>query len=87
MKARDFDEAFDAGDDVSQHLDLSRAIRPNREIKRVNVDFPQWMVSALDDEAHRIGVTRQSVIKMWIAQRLDEQGRLSDEGSRSISAQ
>lgn len=54
MKARDFDEAFDAGDEVRQHLDLSRAIRPNREIKRVNVDFPQWMVSALDDEAVRV---------------------------------
>lgn len=71
MKARDFDAAFDDGNDVTEHLDVSRAIRPNREIKRVNVDFPQWMVSALDEEANRIGVTRQSVIKMWIAQRLE----------------
>jgi len=72
MKARDFDKAFDEGEDVADHLDLSSSIRPNRDVKRVNVDFPVWMVSALDIEAQRIGVTRQSVIKMWIAERLDE---------------
>ncbi|MEM6492599.1 MAG: CopG family transcriptional regulator [Pseudomonadota bacterium] len=70
MKARDFDERFDAGEDVMGDVDLSQARRPNIEAKRVNVDFPLWMVTALDREARRLGVTRQSVIKTWIAERL-----------------
>lgn len=71
MKARDFDEAFDSGKDVSEYLDLEAARRPNQEIKRVNVDFPVWMVESLDREARRLGVTRQSVIKVWLAQKLE----------------
>jgi len=65
---------FDRGDDVTPELDLERARRPNLETKRVNVDFPLWMVESLDAEATRLGVTRQSVIKMWLAERLDEAG-------------
>ena len=71
MKAKDFDEAFDSGKDVSEYLDLEAARRPNQEIKRVNVDFPVWMVESLDREARRLGVTRQSVIKVWLAQKLE----------------
>ena len=71
MKAKDFDEAFDSGEDVSEHLDLEAARRPNQEIKRVNVDSPVWMVESLDREARRLGVTRQSVIKVWLAQKLE----------------
>lgn len=71
MKAKDFDEAFDSGKDVSDYLDLEAARRPNQEIKRVNVDFPVWMVESLDREARRLGVTRQSVIKVWLAQKLE----------------
>jgi len=71
MKAKDFDEAFDSGKDVSKYLDLEEARRPNQEIKRVNVDFPVWMVESLDREARRLGVTRQSVIKVWLAQKLE----------------
>ena len=71
MKAKDFDEAFDSGKDVSEYLDLQAARRPNQEIKRVNVDFPVWMVESLDREARRLGVTRQSVIKVWLAQKLE----------------
>jgi len=71
MKAREFDKAFDDGEDVSEHLDLSRAQRPKRAHKRVNVDFPPWMVEALDREARRVGVTRQSIIKLWLAERLE----------------
>ncbi len=74
MKARDFDRIFDEGaEDITAHLDLSTATRPNRDVKRVNVDFPTWMVASLDREARRLGVTRQSVIKMWIAERLDRE--------------
>lgn len=71
MKARKFDRTFDEGGDVTGALDLKRARRPNREQKRVNVDFPRWMVEALDREANRLGVTRQSIIKMWLAERLE----------------
>jgi hypothetical protein len=72
MKAKDFDKAFDEGHDITPYLDLSKARRPNRELKRVNVDFPVWMVSLLDAEAGRLGVTRQSVIKTWLAERLEK---------------
>jgi hypothetical protein len=72
MKASELDRIFDEGaEDITEHLDLSTTTRPNRDVKRVNVDFPTWMVASLDREARRLGVTRQSVIKMWIAERLD----------------
>ncbi|QDQ97514.1 type II toxin-antitoxin system BrnA family antitoxin [Tomitella fengzijianii] len=71
MKAEDFDARFDAGQDVTGELDVDAARRPGRDQRRVNVDFPGWMVDALDQEAARLGVTRQSVIKMWLAERLD----------------
>ncbi len=70
MKARDFDKEFDEGKDVSAHLDRSKARRPELEQKRVNVDFPIWMIRLLDKEAKRLGVPRQSVIKIWLAERL-----------------
>jgi hypothetical protein len=71
MKAKKFDAAFDDGGDVSAFLDLDRAARLNHEPRRVNVDFPAWMVDALDREASRVGVTRQSIIKVWLAERLE----------------
>lgn len=71
MRADEFDERFDRGEDVTPHLDVSRARRPRREQKRVNVDFPVWVVEGLDREARRLGVPRQSVIKIWIAERLE----------------
>ena len=71
MKTKDFDDAFDDGIDVTAHLDLSKAKRVLQEQKRVNVDFPTWMVDSLDREAGRLGVTRQSVIKVWLAERLE----------------
>ena len=70
MKAREFDKKFDAGMDISESLDIARAVRVKQELKRVNVDFPPWMVEALDKEARRLGVTRQSIIKVWISERL-----------------
>ncbi|MEA2695698.1 MAG: hypothetical protein QOJ16_5085 [Acidobacteriota bacterium] len=71
MKAEEFDRKFDAGEDVTAELDLSAARRPGEEVRRVNVDFPVWMVESLDREAKRLGVTRQSVIKVWIADKLE----------------
>ena len=70
MKAREFEERFDAGDDVGGLVDRSKARRPNVEIRRVNVDFPAWVVEGLDKQARRLGVTRQALIKLWIAERL-----------------
>jgi len=72
MKTEQFDKKFDKGGDVSKYLDFSKATRPGREQKRVNVDFPVWMIDSLDKEASRLGVPRQSVIKVWIAERLEE---------------
>ena len=70
MKAKDFDTTFDAGDDVSKHIDWSQARRRNSEVRRVNVDFPSWVVQSLDREALRLGVSRQALIKLWIAEKL-----------------
>lgn len=70
MKATEFDKEFDAGKDVSEAIDWSQARRPNDQPKRVNVDFPAWVVEGLDKQARHLGVTRQSLIKLWIAERL-----------------
>ena len=72
MKAKELEKTFDNNEDISKHLDLSRAKRTNQEAKRVNVDFPSWMIHSLDKEADRLGVTRQSIIKVWISERLKE---------------
>lgn len=70
MKAEEFDKKFDEGEDVSQYLDVSKARRPVQAQKRVNVDFPLWMIHLLDKEAKRLGVPRQSIIKLWVSERL-----------------
>jgi hypothetical protein len=72
MKAKKFDSDFDSGKDVTSMLDISKARRPLQEQKRVNVDFPTWMIESLDREASRLGVTRQSIIKVWLAERLEQ---------------
>ena len=71
MKASEFDKNFDEDNDVSEHLDLSKVKRSLQETKRVNVDFPTWMLESLDREANRVGVTRQSIIKIWLADKLE----------------
>jgi hypothetical protein len=71
MKAEEFDRKFDTGEDVTGDLDLDGLRRPALEQRRVNVDFPSWMIESLDREARRLGVTRQSIIKVWIAERLE----------------
>ena len=73
MKAKDFDKKFDDGAvDIVQDLDMTTARRPNQRQQRVNVDFPVWMIASLDKEAARIGVTRQSIIKLWLSERLEQ---------------
>lgn len=71
MKAKVFEKQFDEGDDITAYLELSRARRVLQEQKRVNVDFPLWMIESLDREAGKIGITRQSIIKVWLAERLE----------------
>lgn len=70
MKTNEFDKRFDAGENMLPYLDLTKARRPQREQKRVNVDFPKWMLHSLDKEADHLGVPRQSLIKIWISERL-----------------
>jgi len=72
MKAKEFDKKFDENKNIIEHLDLAKLKRPRQDQKRVNVDFPLWMIDLLDKEAKRLGVPRQSIIKVWVAERLDK---------------
>jgi hypothetical protein len=72
MKAAEFDRKFEDGQDVSDAIDWTQARRPNIETRRVNVDFPAWVVEGLDRQAQRLGITRQALIKLWIAERLPQ---------------
>lgn len=81
ITAQEFDNKFDNSEDISEYLDLSKAIRLKdikklkTETKKVNVDFPEWVIESLDREAQKVGVTRQSIIKIWIAERLKEEAQ------------
>ncbi len=81
MKAKDFDQLLDEDIDITQSLNLTKAKRVSQEQKRVNVDFPTWMIESLDREAGILGVTRQSIIKIWLAERL-EQAVLTHQASK-----
>jgi hypothetical protein len=81
MKVKTFDHKFDAGEEVTDQLDLHKARRVGTESKRVNVDFPEWMVQSLDREARRLGVTRQSLIKLWLADRLSRATSTGEPGA------
>ena len=70
MKAHEFDKKFNEGQDISGYLDMSKAVQPGEQLQRINVDFPRWMIQALDKEAKSLGVSRQAVIKFWIAEKL-----------------
>ena len=70
ITAEELDRKFDAGEDISQYLDWSKARRPLLDQKRINVDLPRWMIQSLDLEAKRVGVTRQSIVKMWLSERI-----------------
>ena len=73
IKASEFDQKFENGDDITEFLDLQKATRPGLEQKRVSVDFPEWMVKELDKVASKLGVTRQSIIKIFISDKLKEE--------------
>lgn len=73
MKAQKLDDIFDRGDDITPYLDLATIRRPNLGQKRVNVDLPIWMIQSLDRQADLIGVTRQSIIKVWLSERIKEE--------------
>ena len=81
ITAKEFDKKFDNGEDISQYLDFSKSIKLNdfekkiTKTKKINVDFPEAILVLLDQEAQKIGVTRQSIIKVWIAERLKEEQR------------
>ena len=72
MKAKEFEKKFDSGENITKYLDLTKARRPEQEQRRVNVDFPTWMIQSLDKEAKRLGVPRQSLIKMLIAEHIEQ---------------
>ena len=82
MKAKKFEQQFDEGVDMTASLDLSKAKRVLQEQKRVNVDFPAWMIDSLDREAGKLGVTRQSIIKVWLAERLEMLGSSRRDASK-----
>lgn len=87
MKAKDLDKIFDDGDvDITDYLDFSQAFRPGIEQKRVNVDFPTWMIEKLDKESSKLGVPRQSLIKFWIAERLEKPKTKSGRSKHSTKS-
>jgi len=71
ITAEELDKKFDNGEDISEYMDLSTIRKPNKKLKRVNIDFPEWVVASLDREATRLGVSRQSLVKMWIAEKIE----------------
>ncbi|MEQ9822909.1 MAG: CopG family antitoxin [Puniceicoccaceae bacterium] len=77
MKAEELDKKFDDGEDISEYLDWDKALRPNLDQKRVNLDLPIWMIQSLDSEARRVGVTRQSIMKVWLAERIKAEQNVS----------
>ena len=87
ITAKEFDEKFDNNEDIDEFLDFSTAIRLKNikklkiETRKVNVDFPEWIINSLDEEAKKIGVTRQSIIKVWIAERLKEETKNTQQAS------
>lgn len=81
MKAKDFEDKFEEGEEILQLLGVSKAKRPMQKQKRINVDIPEWMIDSLDREAGRVGVTRQSIIKVWLAERLEQSQSIERKGS------
>ncbi|MGB3203123.1 MAG: CopG family transcriptional regulator [Nodosilinea sp.] len=77
MNAEDLDRKFDNGEDVLKHFDLSTLKRPGLEPQAIEITFPQWMIAALDKEAQRLGIQREAIIKLWLAERLDANSALS----------
>ncbi len=72
MRDKEFDEMFDNGEDLTPHLDLQNARRINQKTRRVNIDFPSWVIDGLDKQARRLGITRQALVKVWIAEKIEQ---------------
>lgn len=79
IRAKEFDRRFDDGEDISAYIDKSSIRRPGIEARRVNVDFPEWIIQSLDGQSKLIGVSRQSLIKLWIAERLQQEQKSRSE--------
>jgi hypothetical protein len=79
ITAKEFDERFDGGEDISGYIDTDSIRRPGLEPRRVNVDFPEWIIESLDEESRLVGVTRQSLIKMWVAERLQQERQIREK--------
>lgn len=77
ITAEEFDRLADEGKDITPYLDFEKMVVVRPKIQRVNVDFPEWMVKKLDEEAHKLNVSRQAIIKMWLRERLDPQRRIT----------
>ena len=86
ITAEELDRRFDDGEDITQFLDLDQAFRPNLEQRRVNLDLPNWMINTLDKEAKRVGVTRQSIMKVWISERIKAEQGESGNGLRRATS-
>ena len=71
MKAKDFDKKFESGEDLTEDLDFTKSQRVDQAPKRVNIDFPVWVVEQLDKQSKRLGITRQALVKVWIAEKLE----------------
>jgi hypothetical protein len=84
MTAKDFEQRFDEGEDITPYIDRATIRRPGIEARRVNVDFPEWVICTLDAQSKRIGVSRQSLIKLWISERIqqEEQNRATLAAAR-----
>ena len=85
MTAKEFERRFDEGEDITPYIDKATIRRPGLEARRVNVDFPEWVISTLDTQSKRIGVSRQSLIKLWISERIqqEEKNRAALAASRA----
>ncbi|MDL5051088.1 CopG family transcriptional regulator [Oscillatoria amoena NRMC-F 0135] len=76
MTAREFDKRFDEGEDITPHIDPASIHRPGLEPRRVNVDFPEWIIDQLDRQSKLIGVSRQSLIKLWVSERMQQEHQI-----------
>lgn len=85
ITAEELDRRFDDGEDISAFLDWDKATRPGLEPRRVNVDLPSWMISELDKHASLIGVTRQSIIKVWLAERIKTEQAEQSAGANALT--
>ncbi|TVR56291.1 MAG: CopG family transcriptional regulator [Puniceicoccaceae bacterium] len=85
MKAKDFEKRFDAGEDITPYIDKASIRRPGLEARRVNIDFPEWVIEELDAQSKVIGVSRQSLIKLWISERIQREHQIQKSLSTSAT--